>query len=304
MNSAQSTNTAPLAERISNAMLHNSSLFLRRAAKEIVGHGDDEDAAFDVDRATVVTVLTQVAIELASTAMVLRNEGLPGVVLPKHLPATDADAEAAWQEGKIRTMTFENIKPKAVKYLGDDDFWSVVDFLQLNRNKLVHFHTPLHEGDRFDLKYEAIDVLIQVIAALRGTDEYDFAYGSEAFLGKKLFKRILSFEPYRVGIEKRAREVESLPLKCPICSIRAFSRDGKVCIGCGWSAELNLLTCTKCDKRAVIFDNLNLPLNPWLKAVCGNCDWEGRAHHCPECDIDYLTEGHSLPQCPWAEDHA
>lgn len=293
----------PLSERISTAMLHNSGLFLRRAAKEIVGHGDNDDA-FDVDRATVVTVLIQTAVELASTAMVLRNEGLAGVVSPKNLPATEADAEAAWQAGTIRTMMFEHIKPKAAKYLGDVGFWATVDFLQLNRNKLVHFHAPLHEGDRFDLKYEAIDVLIQVIAALRGTDEYDFAYGSEAFLGKKLFKRILSFEPYRVGIEARAREVETLPLKCPICTIRSYSRDVEVCVGCGWTGELNLLKCFKCAERAVIFDNLNLPLNPWLKAVCGNCDWEGRAHHCSDCGIDFLTEGHSWPECPYVEDHA
>jgi hypothetical protein len=205
----------PLAERVSTAMLHNSGLFLRRAAKEIVGHGDN-DEAFDVDRATVVTVFIQMAVELASTAMVLRNEGLPGVVSPKNLPATEADAEAGWQAGTIRTMMFEHIKPKAAKYLGDEGFWSTVNFLLLSRNKLVHFHTPLHEGDRFDLKYEAIDVLIQVIAALRGTDEYDFAYGSEAFLGKKLFKRILSFEPYRDRIEARTRRtkpVEVLPVQ-------------------------------------------------------------------------------------------
>lgn len=303
MNSVSGHDTASLAEQISTAMLHNSGLFLRRAAIEIVGHGDDQDAAFDVDRATVVTVFTQVAVELAVTAMVLRNEGLPGVIVPRNLPATDADAEVAWHAGTLRTMSFENIKSKATKYLGDDMFWSIVDFLQLNRNKLVHFHTPLHEGDRFDLKYEAIDVLIQVIAALRGTDEYDFAHGSEAFLGKKLFKRILSFEPYRTRIEARAREVDIVPLKCPICSIRSYSREGEVCIGCGWSGELNLLKCMKCNERTVIFDNLNLPFNPSLKAACGNCDWEGLAYHCLDCSIDYLTDGHSVPECPWSEDH-
>ncbi len=292
-----------LTDRISAAMLHNAGLFLRRAAKEIAGHDDTSDAAFDVDRATVVTVLTQMAVELASTAMILRNEGLAGVILPKNLPATESEAEAHWKSGTIRTMSFEDLKPKAAQYLGDDGFWSTVDFLQRNRNKLVHFHAPLHEGDRFDLKYEATDILIQVIAALRGTDEYDFAYGSESFLGKKLFKRLLSFEPYRAGIEARAREIEILPLKCPICGIRAYSRDGEVCIGCGWAGEFNLLKCFKCSERAVIFDNLNLPLNAWLKAVCGNCDWEGRAHHCSECGIDYLTEGHSLPECPWTEHH-
>ena len=150
---APKTTKAKLTDRISAAMLHNAGLFLRRAAKEIAGHDDTSDAASDVEPATVVTVLTQMAVELGSTAMVLRNEGLAGVVLPKNLPATEAEAEARWESGTIRTMNFEDLKPKAAQYLGDNDFWSTVDFLQRNRNKLVHFHAPLQEGDRFDLKY-------------------------------------------------------------------------------------------------------------------------------------------------------
>lgn len=40
---------APDYDRISAAMLHNAGLFFRRAAKEIAGHDDTSDAAFDVD---------------------------------------------------------------------------------------------------------------------------------------------------------------------------------------------------------------------------------------------------------------
>jgi len=289
---------APLAERISSAMLHNAGLFLRKAAEEIVGHDDSTDAAFDIDRATLVTVLSQLAVELASTAVVLRHEGLGSVMRLKGLPPSESEAEARWEAGTIKTLTFEELKPNAAQYLGDESFWSIVDLLQRNRNKLVHFHVPLIEGDRFDLKYDATHVLIQIITALRQTDAYDFAHGSEAFLGQKLFKRLLSFEPYRERIAARCREIENLPLKCPICFIRAYSRDGEVCLGCGWGGELQLLKCPSCRERSVIYDHLNLSLNPWLKAVCGNCEWDGRAHHCANCDLDFLTEGHSLAECP------
>lgn len=292
----------PVSERISMAMLHNSGLFLKKAAEEIASHNDAPDSPFDIDRATLVTVLTQVAVELASTAMVLRHEGLAGVVRPKDLPDNEADALALWETGRIRTVAFEDIKARAAKYLGDEAFWSVVDFLQRSRNKLVHFHTPLVEGDRFDLKYDATHVLIQIIAALRQTDEYDFPSGSEAFLGKELFKRLLSFEPYRERIAARAREFEILPLKCPICFIRAYSRDGEICIGCGWAGELNLLRCPGCGERAVIYDNLNLPYNSWLKAVCGNCVWDGRAIHCDCCDLDFLTDNNRVSGCPSCTD--
>lgn len=290
---------APLVERISSAMLHNAGLFLRKVAQDIADHRGEDDAPFDVDRATLVTVLTQLAVELASTAMVLKNEGFASVVREKDLPASDAEAESWWEAGKIRTRTFEELKSRAAKYLGDDDFWSIVDYLQRSRNKLVHFHAPLVEGDRFDLKYEATHVLIQIIATLRKTGDYDFAEGCQTFLGKKLFKRLLSFEPYRERIEARAREIENLPLKCPICSIRAYSPDGEACIGCGWVGELALLKCPRCRERSVIYDHLNLPLNPSLKAVCGNCEWSGRAHHCGECETDFLAEPRAGPECPW-----
>ena len=292
-----------LTVRMSDAMVHNVSLFLRKAAVEIVGHDDTSDAAFDGDRATVVTVLTQTAVELASTAVVLRNEGLAGVMLGKHLPATEAEAEKRWRDDMIRTISFEDLKPKAARYIGDEGFWAVVDFLQHKRNKLVHFHTSLEEEDRFDLKYDAIDVLIQVIAALRDTDEFDLAYGSMDVFGEELFQKLLSFEPYRERIAARARQIDTLPLTCPICAIAGYLPSAEACIGCGWAGELNLLPCPKCRQTAVIYDHLNLPINVWLKAVCGNCDWEGQAHRCDECDLDFVTGEHENPACPWSADH-
>lgn len=293
----------PLTVRMSDAVVHNVILFLRKAAEEIVGHDNASDAAFDTDRATVVTVLTQTAVELASTAIVLRNEGLGGVMFEKHLPATEAEAERRWRDGTIRTISFEDLKPKAVRYIGDEGFWDIVDFLQHKRNKLVHFHTSLEEGDRFDLKYDAMDVIIQVIAALRDTEEFDLACGSMDVFGEELFRRFLSFEPYRERIAARARRIDTLPIKCPICTITAYLTDTEICIGCGWAGELNLLPCPKCFKTAVIYDHLNLPINVWLKAVCGNCDWEGQAHRCEECDMDFVIEEHEDPSCPWTSDH-
>ncbi len=144
-------------------MLHTVGLFLKRAAEEIAAHGDGSNAAFGIDRTTLVTVLMQIAVELSATALVLKHEGFVGVTKPKDLPATDAEAKALGQEAKIRTINFEQIKPKAAKYLGDEAFWLNVDFLQRTRNKLVHFHAPIIEEDRFDLKYDAVQVLLQII---------------------------------------------------------------------------------------------------------------------------------------------
>jgi hypothetical protein len=296
------SNQESLANRISTAMFHNAGLFLKKSAEEIAGHTDAGTDPFDIDRATLVTVLIQTAVELASTAMVLKHEGLAGVVRPKDLPTSEADAEASWESGEIRTLTFEDLKPKATKYLGDDGFWSIVDFLQKSRNKLVHFHVPLFEGDCFDLQYDATYVLIQIIVALIKTEEHAFAFGCSSFLGLELFHKLLSYEPYREQIAKRAIEIDPEPLACGVCGTRAFLRDEETCLSCGYSGDVQLLRCVQCHELAVFYDHLNLSLNESLLARCGRCDWEGRAAHCNECENDYLIEGHTLLICPWCDD--
>lgn len=301
-NRKRKPNQESLVDRISAAMFHNSGLFLKKAAEEIASHTDTDSGPFDVDRATLVTVLIQTAVELTSTAMVLRHEGLSEVVRSKDLPLSEVEAEARWAAGTIRTLTFEEIKPKALKYLGDEAFWTIVEYLQNSRNKLIHFHAPLFEGDRFELQYDATHVLIQVIAALAKSDVHEFAFGCVQFLGDKLFHRLISFEPYRERIANRAREVDPEPLLCGVCGTRAFLRDEEICLSCGYSGHVILLRCLDCLDLAVFYDHLNLPYNDWLKARCGRCEWEGEAVRCHKCEHDYLTEGHSIPVCPSCDD--
>lgn len=295
-------NPTSLADRICDAMFHNAGLFLRKAAEEIAGHARASADPFNADRATLVTVLTQVAVELACTAMIILHEGLAGVVAPRDLPANDVETEERWKAGTLRTLTFEILKPKAAQYLGDEDFWSVVDFLQLKRNKLVHFHAPIMKGDRFDLKYDATHVLIQIIAALTKAELDEFALGCSVFLGQELFHQLVSFEPYRDRISARAREIELQPLTCGACDARAFLRDKEICLCCGYSGAVKLHKCLQCKDQAVFYDYLNLPENDSLKARCGHCGWEGRAAHCAVCENDYLFESHGLSICRWCEE--
>lgn len=291
----------PLTDEISAAMLHNSGLFLKKAAEEIAGHKDAYDKAFDIDRATLITVFMQVAVELASTALVLKHEGFAGVTRPKDCPSSDADAKALWESGRIRTLNFEDIKPKASRYLGDATFWSIVDMLQRSRNKLVHFHSPLIEGDRFDLKYDGTHVLLQVIAALRKTEEHEFAFGAMELLGLELFHRLVRFEPYQERSAARAREMDPKPHRCGRCGAEAYLRDGDTCIACGYSSDENFLRCPSCHNRAVFYDHLNLEFNDWLPARCGQCQWTGNAAQCSRCSNDYLIDENKPSKCPYCE---
>jgi len=302
MTNTDASQTPALTDQISAAMLHNSGLFLRKAAEEIAGHNDAHDAALDVNRATLITVLMQIAVELASTAMVLKHEGFAGVTKEKDCPASEAEARALWEAGKIRTLNFEDIKSKAVQYLGDATFWSIVDILQRTRNKLVHFHAPLIEGDRFDLKYDSTHVLLQVIAALRKTEEHEVAYGAMELLGLELFHRLVRFEPYQERSAARARAIDPEPHRCGACGARAYLRDEDTCIACGYSSEETFLRCPFCSNRAVFYDYLNLEFNDWLEARCGQCRWEGKAVQCSHCGDDYLIEEDGPLKCPYCED--
>ncbi len=293
------TKSQPLTDQISEAMFHNAGLLLKKAADEIAAHADGSDSAFAVDRATLVTVFMQIAVELSATATVLKNEGFASVTRPKDLPATDADAKALWEAGMIRTVNFEQIKQKAAKYLGDEAFWLNVDFLQRTRNKLVHFHAPIIEGDRFDLKYDAVHVLLQIIAALRETEEHEFAFGAMNLLGLELFNRLVRTEHYQEQAAARAREIDPSPHRCGACGASAYLRDEDTCIACGHSSGETFLRCPDCRARAVFYDYLNLDANPWLPARCGQCDWEGCAARCATCENDYTFEDHSLPIRPY-----
>lgn len=279
-------------------MFHNSALFLKKAAQELAGHSKHGHESFDVDRATLVTVLTQTAVELLSVATVLKHEGIVAVIRSKDRPVDDEAAEASWKAGTIRTKTFEELKSSAAKHFGDDGFWHIVDVLQSNRNKLVHFHTPQSEDDCFDLQYEATHVLIHLVAALTKSESTELAFACNSLLGAKLFHKLISSDAYQHSISALATGIDSAPLRCGACGVRAFLRDDEVCISCGYSGEVKLLKCVVCRQRAVFYDHLNIALNGDLPARCGRCDWEGRVAYCRTCDTDFLFNSHSPADCP------
>src|SRR3546814_5506994 len=74
MTDRSDTDPQRLTDQISAAMIHNAGLFLKKAAEEIAAHVDGPNAAFDIDRATQVTVLMQIAVELSATAIVRSEE--------------------------------------------------------------------------------------------------------------------------------------------------------------------------------------------------------------------------------------
>lgn len=292
----------PVHHRISASMMHNSRLFLRRAAEEIATHDDIGDKAFDADRATLVIVLIQTSVELTAIASIIRSDGLAGV-MRKDVPATEEEAETRWQSGDIRTRQFEDLKLRASEIFGDTDFWALVDELQILRNKLVHFHRPLAEADLFDLKYETTHVLIQMILTAAEVDAFELPEGSASFLGQPLFDKLMSLAPYRDRVSQLARRMDPKTFECIMCDIEAYSPDVDKCLACGFEYQGDFLECPTCDRKAIFYDHLNLPFNDVLSGRCGACGSHCDIAHCPTCSIDYVAKEGRRTKCPWIEDH-
>jgi hypothetical protein len=284
-----------MQEAICRSMLHNSAVFLRKAAEEI-GHCNTKNQSFDVDRATLVTVLIQTAVELASTAVVIRHDGLASV-MRGDAPQNDREAETRWRAGKIKTQSFEEIKERSAELFGDEDFWGLIDDFQTKRNKLVHFNLPL-EDDLFDLQYDTTHVLIEIISILSEIDDrIDLPRGCVFFLGQELFDNLMAFKPYRSRIEQLA---DQKIFRCIVCDVRAYSPDLEKCLACGYDGEINLIVCPHCRERALFYDHLNLPYN---SSLCGACGGKARVAHCSACKLDYALDLTAPLCCPWADDH-
>ena len=285
---------------ISTSMLENSRLFLRKAAAEIAAQRKTE--ALDRDGVTIAAVLIQTAVELATSALIIRHDGLAGV-MKKDIPVSDADAEERWHAGTIRTEQFDTLKKRASQLFGNDDFWSTIEDFQALRNKLIHFHQPLSDGDLIDYTYGATQILIQMIMTIAELDHDGLSEGSEAFLGEELFHKLLSSDAYAFRVQQVARESDRDVLICFKCSLRAYSRDAEKCLACGDDGELAFIECPECTKTALLYDHLNLPLNESMEALCGNCRKRALAARCTVCGIDYAVPFGAEVKCPWVEDH-
>ncbi len=278
------SSTGSVSRDLAASVLRNAKVFLRKAAEEIAGHADGQDRPFDVDRAVIVTVLIQTAVELATAALVLRHDGVPAI-LAKDDGLTDAQIRAAWLSGGLRTQTFGQLKQRASQLFHDEDYWALADGFQMLRNKLVHLHHPI-EHDAYDLKFDTTWMLVKTLSGLLGQDETEYPATAMDVLGPELLRALTRFPPYLDRGHRLAAEHDR-PLVCPDCDCNAYVECLELCFGCGANLPADLLTCPFCHRRPVWYDSLNLEDNGILKALCGACGEQPWAAECPKCHNAY-----------------
>jgi len=98
-------------ENVAKSIRSNGIIFLRRAANEIISHDDRRNKALDHETGTIVTVLTQMALELAIAAFIVKHEGIRSI-LTKSENLSDVEIHDKWFENGLRTKTFEECKQR------------------------------------------------------------------------------------------------------------------------------------------------------------------------------------------------
>ena len=278
---------------VAKSIRANSIIFLRRAANEIAGHDDDTDQAFDHETGTVVTVLTQMALELAMVAYLVEHDkdGIRSVI-DNGDKLTNEQIRQKWLNNSLRTKKFEdNKKLFSEKHKGVwASFDGMIESFQRSRNKIVHLHFHFLEGDLYDLKFESIFVLMQVVAYFIYGSKYDHAENIAKLLSKDTLRKLVKFQPYQNYVRDLADDYASPALRCIICRQRAFAAGFEhKCFSCGYeSIDTNLIDCPICEERSMIYDNLNLHLNERINALCLNCDNKGDVSQCKFCEEAFL----------------
>jgi hypothetical protein len=274
---------------------HNCRVFLRKAAEEMAGHEDAEDPPFDEARAAIITVMIQTAIELATVALIIRTDGIVGVLRSK-ASLSQGDLESGWQNGTLGTQAFSQLKVRAAQLVQDEDFWGVVDDFQIARNKLVHFHRPADEASLYDLKFESTFLLLNTVSRLLRNEDYDTPEAISSIVGKQTLARLREFPPYRDRMAALARRHSTRVFTCIICDTPAYAVDELKCMACGWDDDSGLLDCPLCEESgAVFYDALNLPDNDVLRGQCGSCGQRTMVRTCRACSGAYAF-------VPWAVD--
>lgn len=287
-------------KEVARSIRANSILFLRRAANEIVRHDDGKDAAFDHETGTVVTVMTQMALELGMLAFLVEH-GKNGIrsVIEDGAGLTDERIREKWLNNSLRTKKFETNKQLLVQEWGGiwRSFDGIVDLFQKSRNKIVHLHFHFTEEDLYDLKFQSTFVLMQAVAYFIFGSRYDHADNIARLLSEDTLKKLVAFRPYQEYVEALADDYASPALCCPICRQRAFSAGLELkCFSCGYQhIDMTLLECSKCREGSVIYDSLNLnDDNQWLPSACLNCGHKSEVSSCKWCTEAFLNPRREL----------
>ncbi len=285
----------------------NSWLFLKRAIKELVTHDDCNDGELPKETAVIATTFIQMSFELSLVAYFINNEGLHGVVRGNDKDLSEEELLSRFETNSLVTRSFNTLKQQAIDqkaFICEDDEYLISEFQNI-RNKLVHLNYEFSSGDLYDIKYELIYFLVQVIIPVL-CEEYDRP--SEAIsnnLDSSSFIKLVNFPPYAEQMKAVAREHSDCVYRCVHCGIESLATDdfdNEHCYSCCSDlSSAGFINCPYCKaKKSMIYDALNIDCQSdrTIKGLCLNCDEDDMIYSCKKCDSEVPIEASiSLGKC-------
>lgn len=286
--------------QIQRRLTENSKLFLSDGIERLINQDNGEEDFINSDLLSLTCTSFQISIELALKSLVIERNGLKSILNKKYQNRSSSELEDLFRDNNIKTAEFDTIKNfvKSKGYIMDltkYDF-KVIEEFQLYRNRIVHFTYEFEESDLYDMKYDLIYYMIQIIFKILLSNEHQDVKPSEFLaysLKSGLHNKLTKYPPYIQAMERVSKENTDSVFKCIVCNNRTFSKFEGYCYCCNFiSEDFKLINCLHCNEtKSVIYDNLNIKLNNNMaKGLCLNCDTDGMIYQCPECELGYDNE--------------
>jgi hypothetical protein len=287
-------------QKISTAVRKNSFIFLNKAIQELCSHDDKNDAEITAEAAPLIITLIQISAELVLASYSVKKYGVRIILKEGDRNKSDLEIESLFDSNELSTKNFNELKNdlQEREEIFSEEKLYLVDRFQKNRNKLVHLHCTLGKDDRYDLKYEMIQYIVNIIIPLLSDDAKGWPSSDdiEAQLDKSSYRRLLSFGPYLEKMRELARFDSEVILRCVHCGHKTLAQETGKCFACNYEYEdQEFADCGYCKKEnSVIFDHLNIGFNDNMaRGVCLNCDEDDIIYKCPRCEEAWPIEASS-----------
>lgn len=299
--------TTEFEKKVYEQLYANSIVFLKDGIERLVNNDNGDIDFIENDLLSLTCTSFQISIELAIKALIIERSGIKKIIETKYHSLTDTEIEQRFINNDLKSLEFDTQKNfiKSNNFIEDltkDDFKTIDEF-QKYRNRIVHFTYNFANSDLYDLKYDMIYYLIQIIFKILLSKKHQDEKPSEFLqftLGAGLHKKLINYKPYVSAMERSAKENSSKVFNCIVCNNRTFSKDEDYCYCCNFLSEnFTLINCDYCkEKESVIYDNLNIYLNQnTAKGLCLNCDNDGIIFECPECKKAHNIETNFEKMC-------
>lgn len=281
-------------QKIFDAVTDNAFLFLKEALGRLLERDAKGSGKIEKELLTLTCAELQIALELAVRAVVIRKDGIKGVLKIDQKELGEADIIRHYQNKTLKVEDFEKLKNHLKKHGGTSlkkKEFDEIERFQLYRNKIVHFACEFSDDDLQTLRDDILYYIVHVILVLLSeetTGETPAEY-LQSKLGSEFYNKVKAYTPYVTAMERYAAKMADPVWTCIGCFHRTYSPKDDYCYICGYEtlAGYRRVDCGACGtKDSVIYDNWDIHNegnHHTMRGMCLNCEEDTYVFECPVC---------------------